>query len=89
MYNQEKIMKDIASEVPFAVLNAIIDGTKSKIKEKWFIEAVVSNKGNDETIMHIPISSFAYASLDVLGIEQYTGNDENVLKLIKTGFNFG
>lgn len=85
----EEIVSNVNSDIPILVANAIIAGTKKCLKNSVFLDAIQNKVTNsDITFFGMPLSDIAIASLDILGINKYKGNDDNILKLIHSGFNF-
>lgn len=82
------IMNGITSDSPFELLNAIIAGTKLGLRGKEFIEGLKKAQQNEEVLMGIPIKEFAIASLEVLGIQKYLGDNERIKEMIQCKFNF-
>lgn len=70
------ILCGIHSTLPILNLNAIIFGTKFKIKNPDFISEMKNNliKSNVK-FFGTKLSSFVIASLHILGIQKYSGND--------------
>lgn len=85
--NEEAIILGINSITPILNMNAIIFGAKFKCTNKIFVDAL-SNRfiRSPVTLMGNEISQFALAALDVIGIQKYYGNDEFIIKLIKSNF---
>lgn len=84
----ESIMKGISSDIPIVILNAIIAGTRLELKNIVFTEGINKTKRSAEVLLGVPIRNFAIASLDVLGIEKYLGDDIRIKELIDCKFRF-
>ena len=81
------IIKDcIVSNSPILLLNAIMAGTKRKLHDDNFIKGVKDAENSDETLMGIPLKKVAAASLHLLGVKKYSGNDETIKTMIDTEF---
>lgn len=85
--NTDAIINNISSEVPFVVLHAIMSGTKSGLKEPAFLEGVRSAEASDASLLGIPVSKVATASLHLLDVKKYDGSDIVVKQLIESKFN--
>lgn len=81
-----EIISGIKSDNPIVVANAIIYGTKFNLNDLEFNERLKYLKNSDEEVLNIPIKSLANASLSLLGIEKYTGDDAFTLRLIDNHF---
>ena len=88
MYNGDKatIIESVNSSVDILVMNAIISGTRAKIKDNDFLVGVSKAKENRTILMGIPIGSVAEAALCYLKETKYMGDDEIVKNLIRSGF---
>ena len=85
--NKKKIVKNIKSENKIILVNAIIAGTQYQIKDSEFIEGLKTLTIKDDSVLHIPISSIAIASLDILDEVKYYGDDDYIIKLIREQLN--
>ena len=75
------------SKSPMERLNAILFGAKYKVKTAQFIDNVSRMAGDEaNTFFGTPMSSFATAVLDVLGVKKYTGDDGYILEMVESGF---
>ena len=75
------------SKSPMERLNAILFGAKYKVKTAQFIDNVSRmTSGETNTFFGTPMSSFATAALDVLGVKKYTGDDGYILEMVESGF---
>ena len=84
----ETIMQGISSDTPIELLNSIIAGTKLRIKEKSFVDGVEKATKSEVALMGIPLKEFAVASLEILGIRRYLGENERIKAMIQCEFNF-
>lgn len=82
------ILNGISSMSSVEVLNAIVAGTRLKLKDKEFIKGLEKAGNNEEALMGIPIKEFAMAALDILNIEKYSGNSVRVREMIQCGLKF-
>jgi hypothetical protein len=69
-------------------MNAIVWTTKNKLKNIELISNIKALKNNDISINGRTVGQFATASLDILNIEKYNGNDILIKELIKSNFDF-
>lgn len=70
-------------------INAIIQTVKHKILSNNIISRIQELKEDDIRLMGVyKISDFAISALALLGIEEYRGDNEIILKLIKSKFDF-
>jgi hypothetical protein len=76
------ILNGISSPVPVVVLNAIIAGTQRNLRDTTFIDGVKKAGTSHETLLGIPVKSVAAASLHLLDVQEYSGNDSMVLAMI-------
>lgn len=85
----QEILSGICDERQILVVNAIITGTRQKIRDTAFVERLHQLTADSETkLLNVPISFFAIAALDILGIKRYTGDDEYIKKLIDSKLQF-
>lgn len=69
--------------------NAIIQTVKHKILSDDIISRIQALKEDKIRIMGVyKVSDFAISALALLGIEEYCGDDEIILRLIKSKFDF-
>ena len=81
----EAILLGAKSNIPILNLNSILFGTKFKITEEEFLEVLKTKLLNsDDSFMGTPLKIFAVASLDVLGVQKYTGKDAEICNLINS-----
>lgn len=80
--NINAITNGISSRVPIVALNAILAGTQHDLHDPVFIEGVKQATENNETILGIPMKSFATASLHLLGEKKYAGKDTIIISMI-------
>lgn len=85
----QEIINCINSELPILKLNAIMFGTKFKIKKSEFVNALKNISTNSKiTFFGVGLSKFALASLHLLKIQEYEGTDDTVNRFIKSDFDF-
>lgn len=82
------IMDGITSSSPIEFLNAMIFGTRLGIDNAKFIESVKNAENNETVMMGVRISEFAKASLDILGIKEYRGDEKRIKDMIESKFEF-
>lgn len=82
------IMGGIYSDCLFERLNAIIAGTRIHLLDKKFVDCVKAETETETTLMGVPVKEFAVASLEVLEIQKYSGDNPRVKGLIQCKFNF-
>jgi len=80
--NVDAIVSGISSPVPIVVLNAILAGTQHHLLNAAFVEGVKRASESDETLLGVPLKSFAAASLHLLGEKKYSGKDSAILTMI-------
>lgn len=68
--------------------NGIISAVNHKIISENIVNQIKKLKDDKTLISGYFISEFAVAALDVLGIESYNGDNEKIVKLIDSKFNF-
>lgn len=83
------IERCISSDNNLGVVFAIVSMVKHKVKSDFACEKLKELKYKNEFEFCADISSYAYAALDLLGVEKYSGNNKAVLQLIKSNFDFG
>lgn len=86
--NSDAIMYGATSSMPILQLNAVIYGTKNKLRYPEFVSFLNNNENNEIYFLGVSLSKIIMASLDVLGIKKYNGNDEEVKKIIESKFDF-
>lgn len=87
--NFEAILYGAHSNIPILNLNAIIFGTKYLLKDTDFINIIKSSFLNSNiTFFGVEIKKIATASLHLLGVKKYTGEDHFIKELIDSKFNF-
>lgn len=85
--NVDVIISGATSSSPLLNLNAVLYGTKFKIKSKEFTSALKDNLvHSNEKFFGMPLSEIVIAALDVLGVEKYSGTDKLILRLISSEF---
>ena len=88
--DKNSIIAAMLCDASFYRMNGIIEAVKHKYKEPAVIRQI-RNLITDKTgIFSLTggynVSDFAYAALDVLGVESYTGNEEKVRMIIESKF---
>lgn len=84
----EEILNGIKSNNTFELINAIIAGTRMNIKDNKFVDRLESAMKNEETLLGVPVYEFATASLDILGIKKYKGNNRRIKEMIQSELKF-
>ena len=85
----DSIILGVKSDIPVLNLNAVIFGTRFNVKDVDFITALTDDLiSSKETFFGNDLSSFVRASLDLLGIQPYNGDDDFTKRLIKSNMNF-
>lgn len=84
----DEIMNGIRSGCLFESFNAVIAGTRIRLLDKEFVDYVKVATKAENTLMGIPLSDLATASLEILGIQKYSGNDQRIKELIQCEFKF-
>lgn len=82
----DAIMEGISSNCDILILNAIMAGTKQKVKNAAFIDGIIAAAHSEAILLGVPLKSAARASLHLLGHRLYTGADPMILSMIETGF---
>ena len=59
-----------------------------KLRDSRIIEAIKTCKNDNDLIYAFRVSDFAVASLDVLGVEKYVGDNPQILELVESNFTF-
>lgn len=86
--NLEAIIYGIQSEVPILNLNAIIFGTKFNVTNLEFINRIKDELVNSKvTLFGVELNNYAIASLHLLGVKKYEGNNETIKRIIKSNFD--
>ena len=84
----EIILSNISAKTPILVLNAIMAGIKTGMKEPAFIEGIRKAEGNDAVLLCVPVCKVATAALHLLNAKPYTGTDRQILELIESKFEW-
>lgn len=69
-------------------MNGIMFAANFKFKKSSIIDAIKKLTEDNTEFNGYTVSQFAFAALDVIGIEKYQGNDENIKELIDYKFVF-
>lgn len=84
--NRETILNSISCETPLLVMNAIMAGMKTGMKDPAFVEGVRKAAENDTVLLGVPICKVAAAALHLLGVKQDAGTDRMIRELIESRF---
>lgn len=88
-HDTKAIIYGISSDIAILNLNAVIFGTKFKMKDSEFVETMKNTLINSETkFFGIELNKFVLASLHLLQVQEYVGDDETVNRIIKSNFDF-
>jgi hypothetical protein len=83
----ENIKQDLLGENTLKCLYAIKSCVKNKVLDDTVIEILKSLKSNTKVEWNsCKVGDCAIASLDLLGIEKYTGNEPSITTLIENCF---
>ena len=85
--NVVAIVKGVFSPAPIVVMNAILAGTQHNLHDTGFVDGVRRAVESNEILLNIPLRSVAIASLHLLGIEQYCGQDNMIWSMINNKLN--
>lgn len=69
-------------------MNAIAFSSLQRRSNKEIVEKIKALRTDHFGIDGYSVSDFAIAALDILGIEKYTGTNQNIKRLIDCRFNF-
>lgn len=69
-------------------INAIAWTTKNNIKNAGLISSIKKLTNDNTLISGYTVGQFALASLDILNIQKYQGDDVSVKNLIESNFDF-
>lgn len=87
--NIEAIIFGAKSDLPILNLNAVLYGAKYKVSSEKFISLLKEKLIKSEaSFFGVPLSSYIVAALDVLGVEKYSGDDNLIIRLVDSNFNF-
>lgn len=65
---------------------AVIFMTLYKLTSKEYLDGLYALKDDNVVVSGYKVSDFCICALDILGIEKYTGDDEQIRKLADTKF---
>lgn len=82
------ITHNLNSDNNLGIVLAIGAVVKNHINTSDISQKLHELKHNNGQEFCMSISDLAYAALDLLDIEKYSGNDKQILELIKNNFNF-
>ena len=85
--NTDAIIAGVHSKNDYVVMNAILSGSRLRVKSKEFIDGVKKAQENEAVLLGIPIKSVAKASICFIENRSYKGSDPVVESLIKNKFN--
>lgn len=90
--DKNEIIAAMLCDASFYRMNGIVEAVKHGLKEKA-ITRQIKNLMNDKTGAlslrgGYTVADFAIAALDVLEIEKYTGDEENIKAIIQSKFEF-
>lgn len=86
--NEEAILLGLKHKGVLIRINGIIYSVKYKIKNEHITKVIQELKNDDFWYDGYLVSQFAIAGLHIMNIEPYTGNDERILELIESKFEF-
>ncbi len=87
--DHDAIISGIHSDIPILNLNAIIYGTRYKYNDPEFIDTMKLRFADSKiTFFGMELSEFVSASLHLLGVQEYAGDDLLVKNLIRSQFDF-
>ncbi len=86
--NEEAILSGLKHKGALIRINGIMHAVKYKVKNNDITEAIKELKNDDFWYDGYSVSQFAIAGLHVMNIEHYKGNDERVIELIESEFEF-
>lgn len=84
------IKKGLDSDNISLQINAIIHSTRLKIIDKYIIQKILSLKDSKNylNICAFTVGEFAAASLHLHGVEEYTGDNDSIKRLVESKFIF-
>ena len=82
------ILDNLNSNNNLGIVLAIGALIKNNIRTEDTDNALKKQKENENFEFCMNISELAYAALDILGIETYTGNNKNILSIIDDKLSF-
>lgn len=82
MYDIKSIENDIESDLPIAVMNAIIQTVLHKCKTETIIRGLEKQADNRTSLLGLQIGEVAIAAMAVLGIKDYTGDSASMRSII-------
>ncbi len=69
-------------------MNAIKSVVSFSIKDTEIINLICNLKNDDITVLGYSVSDFATSALELLGVEKYDGDKQQIIALIESGFAF-
>lgn len=87
--NVSAILECLNREVLFKI-DAIICSVQHNIVEENVVNKISSMKNDDEYLRSVAftVGEFSSAALHLLGIEEYTGENKSIIRLIESKFDF-
>ena len=67
-------------------MNALLIGTRDRILDARFVSALRATKKSSTKVFGCPISYYAIAALNYLGVETYEGHNGGILSLLTLDF---
>ena len=90
--DKNEIISAMSCDASFYRMNGLVEAVKHGLKEKAITRQIKKLVDDKTGILSLrggyTVSDFAIAALDVLGIEQYKGNEENIKAIIESKFEF-
>ncbi|MEE0505871.1 MAG: hypothetical protein UDL61_04735 [Ruminococcus callidus] len=86
----ESIKKGIVSGSVLIKIDAIICTVKWKVNDESIINQIQLSKNDNRYLRSVAytIGEFATAALHLCGVEKYSGDNNSILRLIDSGFQF-
>ena len=82
------IINNLSKSGSYYKYNGIISCVQSNKITDEVVEKLIILKNDNSRIAGHTIADFSVAALDILGIEQYDGDDNSIKQLIESKFNF-
>lgn len=82
------IVENLNKNGSFFKFNGIVECVRAKLITEETIFRLKQLKSDKSQIAGHTIADFSVAALDILGVENYTGNDAAIADLIKSKLNF-
>lgn len=82
--DRDAIMRGFSYPGSVLRVDSIRSAVRHRITDSDIVGKIVEMKNDDAPgFEFLTVSDFAVSALHILGIEEYTGNDEDILRLIK------